>query len=90
MIWRPTSSQTLELCHCVQESQDLQLAQQFVKARPTLELRNIRLLPSDIDALAFVVNSVGDVGIGLDFGSCSMEMGCLELLPRCQHIHYLG
>lgn len=83
------SSQLLELCHCVQESQDHQLAQQVVTTRPTLELRNIRLLPNDIDALAFVVNSVGDNGIGLDFGACSMESECLDVLPRCQYIHYL-
>ncbi|KAI3371647.1 hypothetical protein L3Q82_024208, partial [Scortum barcoo] len=84
-----TGPKILELCHCVQESQDLQLARQVVGTRPTLELRNIRLLSNDIDALAFVVNSVGDNGVGLDFGACSMESECLEVLPRCQHIHYL-
>lgn len=79
----------LELCHCIQESQDRQLAQQFVATRPTLELRNIRLLPNDIDALAFVVNSVGDKGVGLDFGACSMELECLDVLRRCQNIQHL-
>ncbi|XP_042352573.1 NLR family, CARD domain containing 5 [Plectropomus leopardus] len=85
-----TGPKILELCHCVQESQDTQLAKQVMGTRSTLELRNIRLLPNDIDALAFVVNSVGDSGIGLDFGACSMEMECLDVLPRCQHIHYLS
>ncbi|XP_037306650.2 NLR family, CARD domain containing 5 [Pungitius pungitius] len=85
-----TGPKILELCHCVQESQDNQLAKQVVGARPTLELRNIRLLPNDIDAVAFVVNSVGDNGIGLDFRACSMETECLDALPRCQHIHYLS
>ncbi|TKS73056.1 Protein NLRC5 [Collichthys lucidus] len=84
-----TGPKVLELCHCVQESQNQQLAQQVVGTRRTLELRNIRVLPSDIDALAFVVNSVGDNGIGLDFGACSMELECLDVLPRCQYIHYL-
>ncbi|XP_038561272.1 NLR family, CARD domain containing 5 isoform X1 [Micropterus salmoides] len=84
-----TGPKILELCHCVQESQDHQLAKQVVGTRPTLELRNIRLLPNDIDALAFVVNSVGDNGIGLDFGACSMELECLDVLPRCQYIHNL-
>lgn len=79
----------LELCHCVQESQDHQLARQVVATRPILELRNIRLLPNDIDALAFVVNSVGDNGVGLDFGACSMELECLDVLPRCQYVQYL-
>ncbi|XP_070829191.1 protein NLRC5 [Chaetodon trifascialis] len=84
-----TGPKILELCHCVQESQDHQLAQQVLGMRPTLELRNIRLVPDDIDALAFVANSVGDNGIGLDFGACSMELECLDVLPRCQYIHYL-
>ncbi|GLD60621.1 protein NLRC5 [Lates japonicus] len=85
-----TGPKILELCHCVQESQDHQLAKEVVGTRPILELRNIRLLPNDIDALAFVVNSVGDNGIGLDFGACSMELECLDVLPRCQYIHYLS
>ncbi|XP_029289631.1 protein NLRC5 isoform X2 [Cottoperca gobio] len=85
-----TGPKILELCHCVQESQDHQLAKQVVAARPTLELRNIWLLPNDMDALAFVVNSAGDTGIGLDFGACSMELECLDVLSRCQYIHCLS
>ncbi|XP_022605619.1 protein NLRC5 isoform X3 [Seriola dumerili] len=85
-----TGPKILELCHCVQESQDHQLAKKVVDTRPTLELRNIWLLPNDIEALAFVVNSVGNNGIGLDFGACSMELECLDVLPRCQYIHYLS
>ncbi|KAF1387211.1 hypothetical protein PFLUV_G00103010 [Perca fluviatilis] len=85
-----TGPKILDLCHCVQESQDNELAKQVVGTRPTLELRNITLLPNDIDALAFVVNSVGDNGIGLDFGACSMELECLDVLPSCQFIHYLS
>ncbi|KAA8590519.1 hypothetical protein FQN60_014453 [Etheostoma spectabile] len=85
-----TGPKILDLCHCVQESQDNQLAKQVVGTRPTLELRNITLLPNDIDALAFVVNSVGDNGIGLDFRACSMELECLDVLPSCQFIHYLS
>ncbi|XP_008297859.1 protein NLRC5 [Stegastes partitus] len=84
-----TGPKILELCHCVQESQDLHLAKQVVGARPTLELRNIRLLPNDIEALAFVVNA-GATGIGLDFGACSMELECLDVLSRCQYIHCLS
>lgn len=85
----PSSTQILELCHCVQESQDHQLAKLIVGTRTNLELRNIRLLPTDIDALAFVANSVGDNGISLDFGACSMELECLDVLPRCQYIRHL-
>uniref|UniRef100_A0A3B3XCQ6 NACHT domain-containing protein n=1 Tax=Poecilia mexicana TaxID=48701 RepID=A0A3B3XCQ6_9TELE len=78
-----TGPKILQLCHCVQESQNQQLAQQVVRVRPTLELRNFWLLPSDIEALAFVVNSVGTKGVGLDFGACSMELECLDSLSRC-------
>ncbi|XP_040893397.1 NLR family, CARD domain containing 5 isoform X2 [Toxotes jaculatrix] len=86
-----TGPKILELCHCVQESQDRQLAREVVALRPILELRNIRLLPNDIDALAFVVNSVGDNGrTGLDIGACTMELECLDVLPRCQYINYLS
>ncbi|XP_069573025.1 protein NLRC5 [Brachyistius frenatus] len=85
-----TGPKLLELCHCVQESQDQQLAKEVVGSRPVLELRKIWLLPNDIDALAFVVNSGGDNGVGLDFGACSMELDCLDVLPRCQYIHYLS
>lgn len=60
-----------------------------MSSRPTLELRNFRLLPNDIDALAFVVNSAADDAVGLDFGACSMEPECLDALSRCQCIHYL-
>ncbi|XP_039989216.1 NLR family, CARD domain containing 5 isoform X2 [Xiphias gladius] len=61
-----TGPKILELCHCVQESQDHQLA------------KNV------------VVNSAGDKGIGLDIGACSMELECLDALPRCQYIHNLS
>ncbi|XP_034542329.1 protein NLRC5 isoform X2 [Notolabrus celidotus] len=57
-----TGPKVLELCHCVQETQDQQLAKQVV---------------------------VGDTGIGLDFGACSMDLECLDILTRCQYIHYL-
>ncbi|KAM4734017.1 protein NLRC5 [Anableps anableps] len=85
-----TGPKILQLCHYVQESQNQQLAQQVVSVRSTLELRNFWLLPSDIDALAFVVNSVGAKGVGLDFGACSMELECLDTLSRCQYIHSLS
>ncbi|KAM3870256.1 protein NLRC5 [Diretmus argenteus] len=85
-----TGPKVLQLCHCVQETQDCQLAREVVGTRPVLELRNIQLLPSDIVALAFVVRSVGDIGVGLDFGACSMEPECLDVLPSCRYIHSLS
>ncbi|CAG5958451.1 unnamed protein product [Menidia menidia] len=85
-----TGPKVLQLCHCVQESQNQHLAKQVVSVRRTLELRNFWLSPSDIDALAFVVNSVGDNGVGFDFGACSMELECLDTLSKCQYIHHLS
>uniref|UniRef100_H2MCV6 NACHT domain-containing protein n=1 Tax=Oryzias latipes TaxID=8090 RepID=H2MCV6_ORYLA len=85
-----TGPKLLQLCNCIQESQDYELAQQALRARPTLELRNFRLVPNDIDALAFVVNSAADQAVGLDFGACSMEPECLDALSRCQCIHFLS
>lgn len=85
-----TGPKVLELCHCVQESQNVQLAKELMHTTPVLELRKIWLSPNDIDALAFVVNSSEDQNIGLDFRACSMELECLEFLPRCRTIHYLS
>nr|XP_015820675.2 NLR family, CARD domain containing 5 isoform X1 [Nothobranchius furzeri] len=85
-----TGPKILQLCHCVQESQDQDLARQVVSARPTLELRNFCLWPNDIHALAFVVNSAADSGAGLDFGSCSMDLECLDVLSWCRNIHDLS
>ncbi|XP_041745930.2 protein NLRC5 isoform X2 [Coregonus clupeaformis] len=83
-----TGPKVVELCHCIQETQDAHLAREVVGSRPCFELRNITLNPVDLDSLAFVVSSAG-VGMGLDFGACSMELECLDILPRCQHIDYL-
>ncbi|XP_005935060.1 NLR family, CARD domain containing 5 isoform X1 [Haplochromis burtoni] len=85
-----TGPKILQLCHSVQESQSHQLAKQVFGVRPKLELRNIWLLPNDIEALAFVVNSADHNDIGLDFGACSMELECLIVLARCQGIHNLS
>uniref|UniRef100_A0A3P9BX02 NLR family CARD domain containing 5 n=1 Tax=Maylandia zebra TaxID=106582 RepID=A0A3P9BX02_9CICH len=85
-----TGPKILQLCHSVQESQNHQLAKQVFGVRPKLELRNIWLLPNDIEALAFVVNSADHNDIGLDFGACSMEPECLIVLARCQGIHNLS
>ncbi|KAK7891941.1 hypothetical protein WMY93_023904 [Mugilogobius chulae] len=76
----------LELCHCIQESQDDQVAKQLTSIKPSLELHNINLSPKDLDALAFVVNSSQEKNIGLDFQACSIELDGLELLSSCKTI----
>ncbi|XP_024911906.1 protein NLRC5 isoform X3 [Cynoglossus semilaevis] len=85
-----TGPKILDLCHCIQESQDQKLASTVLGTRSSVELRNIRLSPKDINALAFAVNSVGEKGVGLDFGSCSMELECLDLLQRCRYLQHLS
>ncbi|KAM9854726.1 protein NLRC5 [Aulostomus maculatus] len=85
-----TGPKILELCHCVQETQNYTLSKEVMGTRRTLELRNIWLLPNDFEALAFVANSVGDSGFGLDFRSCSMDLECIDVLCRCQYIRSLS
>ena len=73
---------------CVQETQNVELAREVVGSRPCMELRNIRLNPVDLDAIAFAVASAG-VDFDLDFGACSMDLECLDILPSCKHLHHL-
>ncbi|KAG9336950.1 hypothetical protein JZ751_029967 [Albula glossodonta] len=82
-----TGPKLMELCHCAHETRDTKVAE-AVGARPSFELRNIRLAPTDMDALAFVVSAAGR-SVGLDFGGCSMEPECLQALPSCHHVDYL-
>uniref|UniRef100_A0A3B4AKH7 NACHT domain-containing protein n=1 Tax=Periophthalmus magnuspinnatus TaxID=409849 RepID=A0A3B4AKH7_9GOBI len=85
-----TGPKVLELCHCVQESQDKQLSKQLMSVKPKLELHNITLSPNDLDALAFVVNSSEERNIALDFRACSIELDGLELLSQCDTITNLS
>uniref|UniRef100_A0A3B4CG09 NACHT domain-containing protein n=1 Tax=Pygocentrus nattereri TaxID=42514 RepID=A0A3B4CG09_PYGNA len=86
-----TASQTgpkiIELCRCAHETQDVSLAKD-VASRTTFELRNIRLSPVDMDALAFVT-SAADQMVCLDFGGCSIELECLSIIPNCKNLEHL-
>ncbi|KAG7468685.1 hypothetical protein MATL_G00145610 [Megalops atlanticus] len=82
-----TGPKLAELSRCAHEAQDARLAK-AVGSRPCFELRNIRLAPVDMDALAFVISAAGQ-GVGLDIAGCSMELECLQALPSFQHIDYL-
>ncbi|XP_046890246.1 NLR family, CARD domain containing 5 [Hypomesus transpacificus] len=83
-----TGPKVVELYRCVQETQNVELAREVVGSRPCMELRNIRLNPVDLDAIAFAVASAG-VDFDLDFGACSMDLECLDILPSCKHLHHL-
>ncbi|KAL2093170.1 hypothetical protein ACEWY4_010482 [Coilia grayii] len=77
----------VELCRCTHESQDVRLAAK-VGSRQSFELRNIRLTPLDLEALAFVA-SAAEESVALDFGGCSMEPECLALLDGCRNVEVL-
>ncbi|XP_072550952.1 protein NLRC5 isoform X2 [Salminus brasiliensis] len=86
-----TSSQTgpkiVELCRCAHEAQDIGLAK-VIGSRTRFELRNIRLYSVDMDALAFVT-SAADQMVCLDFGGCSIELECLNIIPSCKTLEHL-
>ncbi|KAM9481227.1 protein NLRC5 isoform 2-T2 [Clarias gariepinus] len=84
---RQTGPKIIELCRCAHETQNLDLAR-AVGSRDRFELRNIRLNPVDIDALAFVTSSVNQM-VYLDFGACSIEPECLSLLVNCKNLETL-
>ncbi|XP_072291819.1 protein NLRC5 [Eucyclogobius newberryi] len=85
-----TGPKVLELCHCVQETQDNTLSKELMSVKPQLELRNMSLSSNDLDALAFVVNSSEERNIGLDFRACSIDLDGLKLLSQCNTITYLS
>ncbi|XP_048886041.1 NLR family, CARD domain containing 5 isoform X2 [Brienomyrus brachyistius] len=82
-----TGPKALELCRCAYETQNLHLAE-ILASRSRFELRNITLTLMDMEALTFVI-SAGGQGVGLDFGGCSMELECLEVLASSWNISYL-
>ncbi|XP_067327259.1 protein NLRC5 [Anolis sagrei] len=85
-----TGPKIVELCHCVYETQDLELAQHVGKRLNfTFQFRNFRLMPLDIMALAFVINSSTHL-VRLDFVGCSMELDYLDVLGSCENIQNLS
>ncbi|MBN3321041.1 NLRC5 protein, partial [Atractosteus spatula] len=82
-----TGPKLIELCRCTYESQDRELAR-AVGARDRYELRNFRLAPMDMVALAFVIKEAGRP-ICLDIAGCSMEPDCLDVLTSCTAIDSL-
>ncbi|XP_046720408.1 NLR family, CARD domain containing 5 isoform X2 [Silurus meridionalis] len=84
---RQTGPKIIELCRCTHETQNIDLAK-AVGSRDRFELRNIRLNPVDIDALAFVTLSANQM-VCLDFGACSIEPECLNIIPHCKNLESL-
>lgn len=82
-----TGPKIVELCRCVHETRDAKLAR-AVGSRPQFELRNIRLIAVDMEALAFVT-AAADQNVCLDFGGCSIDLDCLEILPSFKNVDHL-
>ncbi|CAM4582324.1 unnamed protein product [Leuciscus chuanchicus] len=81
-----TGPKIVELCRCAHETQDSTLAK-AVGSR-SFELRNIRLNAVDMDSLAFVT-AAADQNVCLDFGGCSIDLDCLEILPSFRNVDRL-
>ncbi|XP_053478970.1 NLR family, CARD domain containing 5 isoform X2 [Ictalurus furcatus] len=85
---RQTGPKIIELCRCAHETQNIDLAR-AIGSRDRFELRNIRLNPVDIDALAFVISSANQM-VCLDFGACCIEPECLNIIPNCKNLEELN
>ncbi|KAL1256905.1 hypothetical protein QQF64_012450 [Cirrhinus molitorella] len=82
-----TGPKIVELCRCAHETQDAKLAGD-IGSRPQFELRNIRLNAVDMDSLAFVT-AAANQNVCLDFGGCSIDLDCLEILPSFKNVDHL-
>ncbi|XP_059507528.1 NLR family, CARD domain containing 5 [Stegostoma tigrinum] len=84
-----TGPKIIELCHCVYETQDCDLAWEVAaQLKSKFELRNFRLTPADVTVLTFVINS-GASCICLDIGGCAMDLECVTILGTCKNIEVL-
>ncbi|KAL8194715.1 UNVERIFIED_CONTAM: hypothetical protein K2H54_029982, partial [Gekko kuhli] len=85
-----TGPKVVELCHCVYETQNLDLAQHVgITLNFNYQFRNFRLMPLDITSLAFVINSSPHL-VKLGFVGCPMEFEYLDVLASCENIKSLS
>ncbi|TSK38535.1 Protein NLRC5 [Bagarius yarrelli] len=84
---RQTGPKIIELCRCAHETQNIDLAK-AVGSRDRFELRNIRLNPVDLDALAFVI-SFASQRVRLDLGACHIDPESLNIISNCKNLEYL-
>ncbi|XP_072488412.1 protein NLRC5 [Notamacropus eugenii] len=84
-----TGPKMIELCHCVEETQDAELVKQAGRHLPfSLDFHNFPLNYSDLAALTSVINHA-PASIHLDFSGCSLEPQCLNALAGCEKIESL-
>ncbi|XP_028931485.1 protein NLRC5 isoform X2 [Ornithorhynchus anatinus] len=85
-----TGPKVMELCHCVGETQDPELAERVGRhLHHKYGFRNFRLTHLDLMALALLVDC-GTTPIHLDFAGCPVEPDCLESLAKCRNIGSLS
>ncbi|XP_038610265.1 protein NLRC5 [Tachyglossus aculeatus] len=85
-----TGPKVMELCHCVGETQDPELAERVGRhLHHKYGFHNFRLTHSDLEALALLVDC-GTTPIDLDFAGCPVEPDCLEALAKCRNVGSLS
>lgn len=84
-----TGPRIIELCHCIHESQDLELAQHIGKQlKFTFQFRNFRLMPLDMIILAYIITNSHNL-VTLEFVGCPLELDYLTALVSCENIQNL-
>lgn len=84
-----TGPKIVELCHCVHETQDVELARHVgSQLSYKYQFRNFRLTPLDMMTLSFVINSSCNL-VCLDFIGCPIELDCLDVIASCENIKNL-
>ncbi|XP_053304888.1 protein NLRC5 isoform X2 [Spea bombifrons] len=85
-----TGPKLIELCHCVYETQDLDLVRRIgAQLKFKYDFKNFRINPVDMTALSLVVNH-GPCLVSLDFAGCPMEADCIAVLEKCDTIESLS
>ncbi|XP_077166810.1 protein NLRC5 isoform X2 [Paroedura picta] len=85
-----TGPKVVDLCHCVYETQDLDLAQHVGKLLNFhYQFRNLRLMPLDMTSLAFVFSSSPNL-VSVVFVGCVVERENLDVLAGCENIKSLS
>ncbi|XP_051883894.1 NLR family, CARD domain containing 5 [Pristis pectinata] len=84
-----TGPKIIELCHCVYETQNCDLARDVAaQLRYKFELRNFRLTPADTTVLTFVINN-GTSCASVDIGGCALDLECVTVLGTCKNLETL-
>ncbi|XP_075392462.1 protein NLRC5 isoform X2 [Tenrec ecaudatus] len=80
----------MQLCHCVGETQEPELARLAAQNLPCpLAFHNLPLTYTDLAALANIL-SYRDAPIHLDFEGCPLEPHCPEALVGCEQVEHLS